>query len=190
LTLTPVHVGSVVGKEAQEQVSLRVLQFCPVRIIPPRLHNHSFITDTQSFQQVTGYFNNTQYTSALHGAHFIPWESAIGTQRIQYCQKVKELNGLMNESRGLPMNEWNRFRAGFVLTAYSAVQMNTGVRMGYRLQKTEWFPRQRGSLCLVRCGGRLAREGLEGEECWAASGKRERKTNYYTQNQACRVACS
>jgi len=39
--LTPVH--AVVGKGAQEQVSLRVLQFSPVRIIPPISHTHSFI---------------------------------------------------------------------------------------------------------------------------------------------------
>ena len=41
----------------------------------------------------------------------------------------------------------------------------------------------------MRCGGLLAREGLEGEECWAASGKRERKTNYYTQKTSSMSSC-
>ena len=42
----PFHVRVVVDKVALGQAFVRVLQFPPVRIIPPMLHTHSLITDT------------------------------------------------------------------------------------------------------------------------------------------------
>jgi len=53
----PVHVGYIVGRVAVGQFSLCLLQFSPVRIIPPMLQTHSFTYHPHYIMFLSQYFS-------------------------------------------------------------------------------------------------------------------------------------
>jgi hypothetical protein len=69
---TSVHVGFVVDNVALGQVSLPVLPFSPVSIIPPMLHTHSPSTTDDTQVSVSDIRRKLPNTIAIH---FIPFAS-------------------------------------------------------------------------------------------------------------------
>jgi len=66
----PVRVGFVLHKVTLGQIFLRVLRFPPVNVIPPMLHDHSFIhssiTDAVPSHRVTASLNSNNNHNHNH----------------------------------------------------------------------------------------------------------------------------